>query len=339
MLGGASPANPGAPWGLDAATVLPVRGAWRLTTGGQDFLLKPVRLSAKECAFVDAALSHLARAGLPTPRLVPGPNGESACRLGRRRYQLFTWQPGEEADYLKPGHAEAAAAALARLHLAGEGFRPPFPRFRVLHGAWPRRLVRRLADLSNFAAQAEANPARFARHYARLAPAWQRAAARALLELAASSYPALAAAAARRGGLCHHDPAHHNVLLTEGGPVLVDFDYAVADLGLHDLANLLRRVLRLTGWNADRGVAVVEAYREFAPFGQAEAAVLLPLLRFPEDAWMLGRQYFTEQRAWPAERYLDALARKHDATPAHDHCLATLAGHLLAGSKGGLRFA
>ncbi|MGE5508348.1 MAG: CotS family spore coat protein [Chitinophagales bacterium] len=341
MLNRAIPEHPGAPWGLEVTGVVPVRGAWRLDCGERSFLLKPVRLSARERVFVAAALDYLTERGYCTPRPVPTPDGKTVARLGRRHYQLFAWQPGEEADYLVPGHAEAAAQALAGLHAASTGFRPPFPRHRVLHGTWPRRLARRLQDLRRFAGEARAAaPATpFAQEYARLAPAWQRAAERALAELAASPYRALAAAAARRGGLCHHDPAHHNVLLTAGGPVLVDFDYAVADFGIHDLANLLRRVLRLTGWDAGRALAVVEAYRTAAPMGQAEAAVLLPLLRFPEDAWMLGRQHFVERRAWPAERYLEALARKSDTAPERDLCLASLARQLLAETKGGCRLA
>jgi Ser/Thr protein kinase RdoA (MazF antagonist) len=133
------------------------------------------------------------------------------------------------------------------------------------------------------------------------------------------------AAVARRGGLCHHDLAHHNVLLTAAGPALVDFDCVLADLGLHDLANLLRRLLRLAEWDPAPGRAVLAAYRELRPFGEGEAAALLPLLRFPEEAWQTGHQYYAENLPWPEERYLELLARKGDTAPARDRCLAALA--------------
>ncbi len=319
--------DPGAPWGLTGGELTPVRGAFLLRRGEERYCLKPTTLRRREAVFVAAVLDHLARVGLAgVPRLLRTADGEPVGRVGRRRFQALLWQEGREADYLRPGDAAAAAVAAARLHLAGQGFAPPFPRLRVLFGSWPRRLRHKREELARFATAAGslARPTAFDREYARLAPRWLAAADLALAELAASPYPALSAAAARRGCLCHHDLAHHNVLLTESGPALVDFDYALADLGLHDLANLLRRVLRLSGWEAEPALSALAAYRDVAGFGPPEAAVLLPLLRFPEEAWQIGHGYYVENLPWPEERFLEQLARKGDAPPARDACLAHL---------------
>ncbi|MDI6870609.1 MAG: CotS family spore coat protein [Bacillota bacterium] len=327
MSGPRRPKDPGAPWGLPAGELTPVRGAYLLQCGNERYCLKPVTLNRREVQFVAAVLEHLGRAGLAgVPRLLPTLGGEPVGRMGRQRFQLLQWQDGREADYLRPGDAEAAAVALARLHLAGRGFVPPFPRFRVLFGAWPRRWRRKRAELARFAelAKSSARPTAFDREYARFAPHWLAEADEALAELDASPYRALSAAARRLGSLCHHDLAHHNVLLTADGPALVDFDYALADLGVHDLANLLRRLLRLGGWDPAPGRSVLLAYREAAGSGPAEMSLLLPLLRFPEEAWQTGRQYYVENLPWPEERYLEQLARKHDTAPARRACLAEL---------------
>lgn len=326
-----------APWGLAAERAEAVRGVYRVRAGGVDYCLKPTSLSRRETAFVAAVLEHLAKAGLPgAPQLVRTVTGEPVGRMGRRRFQLLRWQEGREADYLRPGEAEQAAVALARLHLAAEGFVPPFPRFRVLFGRWPALLAHQRTELAGFAAQAAAapRPTAFEREYARLAAAWLAAADEALAELAASPYPRLSAAARRRGCICHHDLAHHNVLLTEQGPALVDFDYALADLGLHDLANLLRRLLRLVEWDPAPGLACLAAYREIAGARPGEMAVLLPLLRFPAEAWLTGRQYYVERLPWPEERFLEQLARKGDISPARRSCLAELAGSGGPGKEG-----
>ncbi|HHW14154.1 MAG TPA: CotS family spore coat protein [Firmicutes bacterium] len=331
------PPDPGAPWGLAVTEVEPVRGVYRLRSGGEQYCLKPTALSRREITFVAAVLDHLKAVGLPgAPQLLRTVAGEPVARLGRRRFQLLRWQEGREADFLRPGEAEQAAVALAQLHLAGLGFVPPFPRFRVLFGRWPAILTRKRAELACFAEQAATvpRPTAFEREYARLAPAWLAAADEALAELAASPYRELSAAARRRGGICHHDLAHHNVLLTPEGPVLVDFDYALADLGLHDLANLLRRLLRLVEWDPAPGRACLAAYREIAGGHPGETAVLLPLLRFPEEAWLTGRQYYVERLPWPEERFLEQLARKGDTSPARRACLAELAGPGGAGKDG-----
>lgn len=318
---------PGAPWGLAGGELTPVRGVYRLTVGEDRYCLKPTRLSPREAIFVAAALDHLTKAGLSgAPRLLPTLGGTPVGRVGRRRFQLLRWRDGEEADYLRPGDAEQAAVALARLHLAGEGFVPPFPRLRVHFGRWPAILRRKRADLAHFAALAAGapQPTAFDREYAAHAGTWLAEADLALRELSASPYRALSAAAAHRGGLCHHDLAHHNVLLTGAGPALVDYDYALADLGVHDLANLLRRLLLLTGWDLAPARAVLAAYRDLAPFGRPEAALLVPLLRFPEETWQLGRQHYVEDLPWPEERYLEELARKGGTPPARRRGLMAL---------------
>jgi CotS family spore coat protein len=204
----------------------------------------------------------------------------------------------------------------------------------VLFGTWPRRWRRKREEIALFAAwaRASARPGAFDREYARLAPEWLRAADQALAELEASPYRALSGAGRRRGGLCHHNLAHHNVLLTPDGLALVDFNHALADLGVHDLANLLRRLLRLVGWDPTPGLACLEAYRTVAGFGPADLALLRPLLRFPEEGWQIGRQYYVEQLRWPKERFLAQLADKADTTPARRLCLAALG--TLAGPGG-----
>ncbi|MGE5553623.1 MAG: CotS family spore coat protein [Betaproteobacteria bacterium] len=321
------PEEPGAPWGLANCRLTPVRGIYLLQCGNERYCLKPTTLDLREIQFVVAALEHVARAGLPgVPRLLPTLTGKPVATIGRRRFQLFRWLEGREADYLRPGDAEAAAVALARLHLASRGFVPPFPRFRVLFGTWLKRLRRKQKEIASFAARARtvANPTIFDREYAKLAPAWLDAAGQALAELEASPYRTLSAAGRRQGGLCHHDLAHHNVLLTAGGPVLVDYDYALADLGIHDLSNLLRRLLRLVNWDPAPGLACLAAYREVAGLGSAELAVLWPLLHFPEEGWQIGRQYYVERLPWPEERFLQQLAEKCDTAPARRVCLAAL---------------
>lgn len=329
--------DPGEPWGITGGEAIRLRGAYLFSQGDRRFCLKATTLKRREALFTAAVLDHLARAGFTgAPRLIRTLSHDPVGHLGRRRFQLLTWQEGREADYLHLPDAEEAARALGRLHLAAAGFVPPFPRFRVLFGRWPSVFRRKRADLASFAAQAGAGgrPTAFDREYRRLAPVWLAAASEALQELESSPYRQLAAAAARRGSICHHDLAHHNVLLTEGGAVLVDFDYALADLGVHDLANLLRRVIRLHRWDPSAALSVLEAYAEVAGLSREDVQVLLPILRFPEEGWQIGRQHYVERLPWPEERFLEQLARKADTSPARRLCLAAIRGYG-AGREGG----
>lgn len=46
-------------------------------------------------------------------------------------------------------------------------------------------------------------------------------------------------------GFCHHDYAHHNILVDDKNELnIIDFDYCILDSHLHDLASLLIRAMK-----------------------------------------------------------------------------------------------
>ncbi len=43
---------------------------------------------------------------------------------------------------------------------------------------------------------------------------------------------------------CHHDLAHHNILINKEEVYFLDFDYAVIDLKVHDICNFINKAIK-----------------------------------------------------------------------------------------------
>jgi CotS family spore coat protein len=168
----------------------------------------------------------------------------------------------------------------------------------------------RLHDLDRFLALAKLGDGRFDRAYADLWPAYRRQAEHASRLLCGAVYEQHARLASARGEICHHDLAHHNVLLAQGLASFVDLDYAVADTALHDLANLCGHVMRLHNWSWEPVRLALASYWEEIPPAADDRTVLGMMLLWPQDYWQIGRQFYDERQPWPTERFMDLLERK-----------------------------
>lgn len=80
------------------------------------------RIDLAELPWFIALMEHLAGAGLPVPRPIRDRQGEALQQLEGKAACLIQYLPGVSVSRPTEGQARAAGAALARVHLAGEGF-------------------------------------------------------------------------------------------------------------------------------------------------------------------------------------------------------------------------
>lgn len=297
---------------IRAKRVTTVRSAWRLETDAGSLYLKRAIISRAELPFVVGLHGYLSQVapGL-APRILRTASGADWLDVDGDAYLLSDCLTGREADYLRPGDQEAVAAGLAQFHRLAGGYRSPGPAgARRWYGTWPARIAVRLRDLERYQAAAGSGKGRFDRTYLALGTDYQRQAERARACLGTAEYRLVSARAATAGEVCHHDLAHHNMLLDSGWVRFVDLDYAVADTILHDLANLAGHLLRLSGWDIAPVQAVLERYWQGRTPSLPALKVLGAMLIWPQDYWQIGRQYYDERQPWTEEEFLDLLERK-----------------------------
>jgi CotS family spore coat protein len=309
-------------FGLKFIDSVPTRKVFHIMTPFSEFALKPTRLTPRELSFIQSAVTHLKGCGLPVAALTPTVNGDLSISYRSHRYILMPWFPGREADFNRQRELLFGVKIMARIHRDGGGFFPKtFPEGRFLWGRWPGRFASRLCQLREFYSMGLGKKETFDRLYRRYLSDFYRQGEYALEYLSATDYLEISAAEEYRGYLCHHDLSDRNLLLNPENCCLLDFDYCLSDLRLHDLANLMLRILRHDDWQWERARWLLMVYHRQYPMTTEHLQILHAFLSWPQDFWQIGLQYYIERQPWPMSRFLKSLHRRIKDEPARQYFL------------------
>jgi len=240
-------------------------------------------------------LQHLLAHGALVPRVFATVTGETAVAMGEWTYEVHDVPTGADIyedvlswmPFLSTVHAFSAGQALARMHLAAEGFAEPARK--------PRPLV---ASFTIFAAK---DPAAELEHYlqARLSlngiPDIRKKCADAF-ELLAPFHAELLPLLPALEPLWTHNDLHASNLLwsdaSDGAQATAMIDFGLADRtnAMHDLAQAIER--NIVEWlelregseeiddvpvHIDHLIALLDGYESVHPLNDAEAAALAPM--------------------------------------------------------------
>lgn len=236
------------------------------TTRGRFILtLYEKRVDAADLPYFLALLGHAAAAGLPVPRPIADRNGRALQRLAGRPAAIVEFLPGVSVSHPTAAHANAAAAALARLHAATADF--GLTRANALGPDGWASLATAVGPRADTIAPGLGQA--IAEELAFLVAAWPRELAR---------------------GTIHADLFADNVLFT-GTKVsgIIDFYFACTDIRAYDLA------VMHAAWafaaddrpHADLAAALDAAH----PLTREEAAALPVLKRGAALRFLLTRAY------------------------------------------------
>lgn len=258
--------------------------------------LHPKLSSAAIVADYRAVTEHLARKGIPAPRLIPTRDGDSVLVDDGGWWRLTTRVPGITREKVRdPADAEAGARALGRFHVAMADLDYAFGSTHPLHDT-PGHLARLAAS--------QADP-KNAAHAALIA----EAAAEIRAEIASLMLPE-----GLPSRVVHGDPKISNVMFEGDDAVgLIDLDTCNRHSVLVDLGDAVRSWCRdgyedeLQRFHVDRFAAILRGYAaeglalvepERARLVDCGRLITLELAsRFARD--VLEDDYF----AWDAERY------------------------------------
>jgi len=109
-------------------------------------------------------------------------------------------------------------------------------------------------------------------------------------------------------GFCHHDYAHHNVLVSQDRKInIIDFDYCILDSYLHDLSSLMIRAMKHGKWDINKAGYILNSYSEVHDIAQEDIPIMAAFMEFPQDYWQRGVQYYWERKPWKEEFFLKKL--------------------------------
>ena len=237
------------------------RGAFILT-------LYEKRVAEADLPFFVGLMEHMARHGIACPLPLRTRDGRQLVSLNQRSAAILTFLSGLSLRRPGAAHCASAAAVLANLHRAGEGFALKRPNALGLAGWRP------LAEAIGDADSVEDG----------------------LTGLIADS---LAEAEARwpgdlPAGVIHADLFPDNVLfMKDDVSGVIDFYFACNDFYAYDLAVMLNSwCFEMDGsYNITKGKALIAAYRGHRPISEAEADALPVLMQGAALRFLLTRTY------------------------------------------------
>ena len=279
-------------------------------------------------------LAHLLAHGAQVPQVLAAETGETAIQIGDWTYEVHETPAGidlyEEAISWTPfrsrGHAHAAGAALAQLHLAAQGFSAP-PRK-------PRPLV---ASFTIFAA---ADPAAEMKRYLAASPPLAghkavRACVDESLDLLAPFHAELAPLLPALASLWTHNDLHASNLFWSDtsrnarATAIIDFGLADRTNAAHDIAHAIER--NIVEWlvlvndpihpeavpiHFDHLGAFLDGYDSVRPLSSEETAALAPMVALchaefalSEADYFLGNLHSEEKAAMAYDGWLVGHAR------------------------------
>ncbi|KAB2951714.1 CotS family spore coat protein [Heliorestis acidaminivorans] len=299
--------------GLKPRQIKPLRSSFRIDEYEGSTVLKQSQLSLDELQFITECQSHLLQKGFDRfSAIQKNIKGEVAIQFDQKWWTTSTWIEGKESDYDRRRDLEATITALTQFHKASRGFCRPLLTERFLWKKWPYIFQRKLADIDKcyeLVAQKE-RLGTFDRLFLQGLEEAREEAKGALALLQRSKYDQLMDQEMRKGGFCHHDLAHHNVIIgRQGEAFFLDFDYAIQDSRLHDLGSLMIRVLKRQRWSLKKGLRILECYHASYPLQRQELLLLLSFIFFPNDFWQYSWSYYFEQLERAQDFHLKRMRR------------------------------
>jgi Ser/Thr protein kinase RdoA (MazF antagonist) len=277
-------------------------------------------------------LKHLLARGAAVPRVFANASGETAIEIGHSTYEVHEALEGVDlyrdalswTPFRTVSHARSAGQALARLHLAADGF------------AAPRRTPRPL--VASFTVFASGNPRAELQRFLTARPALAtnllvRVHCDEALEILAPFHAELQPLLLALPPLWTHNDLHaSNLLWTNAGDnaqaaATIDFGLADQTNAVHDLAHAIERNivewLVLVGHPAhpenvplhlDDLHAMLDGYESVRPLSNKEAAALAPMAAICHAEFALSE----------ADYFLSVLHSQEKAQMAYD---GWLVGH------------
>lgn len=279
-------------------------------------------------------IAHLRSKGAAVPHVYASATRETAIRLGEWVYEVHESSQGEDVyeealswtPFRSTGHAQAAGQALARLHLASEGYDAP-----VRDG---RPLVAGFTIFASTNASAELDRYVAARPALQLYLRTRTCRDEAMVLLAPFHAQLLPLLPALQPLWTHNDLHGSNLIWSDAGAqaravAVIDFGLADRTVAVHDIAHAIER--NIVGWltlvdhpsqpekvpiHFDHLYGLLDGYQSVRPLSLAECVALAPMtalchaeFALSETDYFLRVLHSEEKARYACEGYFVSHAR------------------------------
>lgn len=291
--------------------VIPLRSVYMVSTDKGQKILKRVEYTEEELKFIYNLSKYIKNKFSRVMDFVKNKNGEIYVIWNGNMYCIMDMVDGTECDFSSPVDLKVAAQGLGELHLASEGFKTNLSN-RYNTGKLIDRFKRRIQEMNffNSIASAHENKSEFDEIFIKNVEYYVNEIEKSVSMLEKSYYYKLCSEEDKIV-VCHHDLAHHNILINDGNAYFIDFDYAIIDLKVHDLCNFINKVIKNFAFDIEKAEEIIKNYCMKNVLNDREMEVLNAMLTFPDDFYNISKSYYTKCKDWDESTFLDRLKRKN----------------------------
>jgi CotS family spore coat protein len=299
-------------YGLEIDSIERIKNAYKILSHGKAYCLKLVKYNYGHSLFIISAMQYLTERGFDKiPQIIKTQNGKDYISVGNCYAYLTEWIVSRQCNFDNPLDISMASSKLAELHKKSEGFTITTEMEpRVGWFKWVETFNTRGDEILDFKHRIKnkASKSEFDCIYLENVENEENRARVSAQDLINSEYFNKMSIEVTKNGFCHHDFAHHNVLIQDDGSVnVIDFDYCILDTHLHDLASLLIRRMKNGKWDLSCANYVLQAYNSCYKLVQSDTPVMAALMEFPQDFWQIGIQYYWEKQKWGEDFFINKL--------------------------------
>ncbi len=109
--------------------------------------------------------------------------------------------------------------------------------------------------------------------------------------------------------VCHGDYQYHNIMQTEKGSVLINFEKCVRDHPVRDLYLFMRKLLEKNNWSQTLGNMLLESYNKERPLSEQDYRQLYFRFAYPEKFWKIVNFYYNSGKAWIPGRNMEKIEK------------------------------
>lgn len=297
---------------IEIETIEKIKNSYKIKTKDGDYGIKVIKYQYPHFYFIFQAIKHLRNRGFTKiPEIIKTKDNLEYIRLGNNFAYLNKWIESKSCNYSNLNDLKLASETLGELHSCSEGFtinntmRP-----RVAWFSWIKVFETRCEEILDFKKRIyqKAYKSDFDEVYLSAIKEEIDRGKRAIDEIKNSNYFELMNREVLKRGFCHHDYAHHNVLINNNRKVnIIDFDYCILDTHIHDLSSLLIRTMKDGSWSNDIANYILKSYEGTHSLYSDEVQLMKGFIRFPQGFWQIGLQYYWEQQPWGEEVLINKL--------------------------------
>lgn len=299
-------------YNIQIQSIEKVKNSYRLETENGNYAIKIIKYDFQHFYFVLSAIKHLQKNNFnKIPNILINNDGLDYIKLENKYAYLTQWIPSRVSNYNNPIELATVSEKLGELHNCSLGFNiNKSMRPRIGWYSWIKVFETRCNEILDFKNRIyqKAYKSEFDCIYLENIEKEIKRAKIAIEGLKNSKYIKLMDKEVMKRGFCHHDFAHHNVLVDENGDFnIIDFDYCILDSHLHDVSSLLIRSMKDAKWSTEKANLILNSYCKSNNIYIEELNLIEEFIRFPQVFWQIGIQYYWEQQPWGEEFFIEKI--------------------------------